>query len=120
MNAPTSSSKSNISVGVIIASSIPLALMVTGILVELLDWATYSLRPPTGIEDTTLENALFFLGRFFALPCGLINVIVAPSARSKGHLEKKAAVTATVLGVVGIILGGLVWILYIMISSFVF
>lgn len=107
-------------VGVITAASIPIIWMAAGLLIELLTWATVNLRPRTGIEDTTLENALLFGGLYLALPCGLINLIVGPYARSKERVSRRVAAFAIITGLLGILFGVLAWGLFIMISSFEF
>jgi len=101
---------------VIIASSILILLIVIGFIIA---WVS-EITTQDGMYDITVENAVFWGGIYYALPCGLINIIVGNYARSKGLVQKKVAVIVTILGVLGILIGLLAWTFYIMISSFVF
>jgi hypothetical protein len=112
------STKSNWSAGIIIASSLPIVLIMVGII----GMAAGAGRtdPVTGITDTTVENAVLFGGLYFALPCGLLNLVVGIRARSRSLLKKRFTITGIILGILGIIFGLLSWAFYIMVSSFVF
>jgi hypothetical protein len=104
-------SKSNWSVWVIIGSSIPITLMVIGIIKALLSESH-------GIVDVTTEQAVFFGGLYLALPSGLLNIIVGINALSKGLVRKKVAITGIIIGVLGIFMGLISWIWFFMISAF--
>ena len=104
--------------GVIIASSIPILLLVLGIIIAL-GW-TIRTDPVTGVTDTTVENAVFFGCLYLALPCGVAGVIAGAFARSKGLVNKKLALMGIMIGVFGILLGLLAWGFMIMMSSFTF
>jgi|WetSurMetagenome_2_1015567.scaffolds.fasta_scaffold711523_2 hypothetical protein len=106
--------------GALILSSLPIVLIGIEILVELAAVLWARTQPPTGIVDTTHENIILFLGLYFALPCGLLNLILGAVGRAKGRLSKKAYITGMTLGVLGILFGIAAWTLYIMVSSFVF
>ena len=67
-----------------------------------------------------LENTLLFGGLYFALPCGLLNIIVGIFAQTKGLVKKKVSVTGIVIGVLGILFGSLSWALVIALSQIVF
>ncbi len=101
---------------VIVGSSLLIALLIFQIITV---WVS-EITTQDGMYDTTVENAAFWGGIYYALPCGLINIIVGNYARSKGLVQKKVAVIVTILGVLGILIGLLAWTFYIMISSFVF
>jgi len=111
-------SKTNWSTGVIIGSSIPITLIVIGIIIKLLAFATPSLQqlPLMDPNDTTIENAVLFGGLFLALPCGLLNSIVGSYALSKGLMKKKVAITGIIIGVLGILMGLLAWVSFYMVS----
>ena len=79
-----------------------------------------STDPVTGITDTTVENAVLFGGLYFALPCGLLGLVVGIRAQSRSLLKKGFAITGIIIGALGILIGLLSWSLFIMISSFVF
>ena len=106
--------------GVFIGSSIPITLIVIGILIELASWLVARVHFVRGPEDTTLENALLFGGLYFALPCGLLNIIVGIYVQTKGFVKKKVSVTGIVIGVLGILFGSLSWALVIALSQIVF
>jgi hypothetical protein len=106
--------------GVFIGSSIPITLIIIGILIELASWLVARVHFVRGPEDTTLENALLFGGLYFALPCGLLNIIVGIFAQTKGLVKKKVSVTGIVIGVLGILFGSLSWALVIALSQIVF
>jgi len=76
--------------------------------------------PVTGITDTTVENAVLFGGLYFALPCGLLDVIVGIRAQSRNLLKRRFTLSGIIIGILGIIIGLLSWALFIMVSSFVF
>ena len=109
-------SKTNWSTGVIIGSSIPIMLIVMGIIIALVS----EFNTHDGIHDTTVMSAVLFGGLYLAIPCGLLNVIVGIFARSRGLVKKKVAITAIIIGVFGILLGLLSWASFYMVSSFVF
>jgi hypothetical protein len=104
--------------GVIIGASIPILLLILGIIVAL-GW-TIRTDPVTGVTDTTVENAVFFGGLYAALPCGVAAAVAGAFARSKGSVNRKLALTGIMIGVLGILLGLLAWGFFIMMSSFVF
>ena len=110
--------KQHWSSGVIIASSIPILLIILGIVIAL-GW-TIRTDPVTGVIDTTVENAVFFGGLYAALPCGVAGAITGAFARSKGLASKQLTLTGIIIGVLGILLGLLAWGFFIMMSSFVF
>jgi hypothetical protein len=113
-------SQSKWPVGVFFGSSAPIVLMMIGIIIEVVTWVTASLRPRTGIEDTTIENALLFGGLYLALPCGILNVVMAIFLQSKHKVSKKGSTTAIIVGILGILMGILAWVMFIMVSSFEF
>jgi hypothetical protein len=113
-------SKINWSAGVIIGSSIPIALIIIGIITELVSWLSARIHFVGGPVNTTIENAVLFGGLYFALPCGMLNIIVGIFARSRGLVKKKVAITGIVIGVLGILIGLLSWSFFIAVSSFVF
>jgi hypothetical protein len=76
--------------------------------------------PVTGNTDTTVENAILFLGLYFALPCGLLDLVAGIRAQSRRSLKKRFTITGIILGILGILFGILSWALFIMVSSFVF
>lgn len=71
-----------------------------------------------GIVDTTTEQAVFFGGLYLALPCGLLSIIAGINALSKGLMEKKAAITGIIIGVISVFMGLISWIWFFMISAF--
>jgi hypothetical protein len=109
-------SKTNWQAGMIVVSSMLITLIVLGIVAA---WVQ-EVNTHDGIYDTTIENAVMFAGLYFALPCGLLNIVLGIFARSRDLLTGKAAVIAFIIGGVGILLGLLAWTAFIMISSFVF
>ena len=109
-------SKTNWPAIVIIGSSIPITLIVMGIIIAVVS----ELNTHDGIYDVTVEHAAFIGGLYFALPCGLLNIIVATFARSRDLVKKKAAITGIIIGVLGILIGLLSWVWFSMVSSFVF
>jgi hypothetical protein len=109
-------SQMNWPAGMIIASSIPILATIINII---LAWIS-EITTHNGIYDVTAEQAALFSGLYLALPCGLLNIIVASYARAKGLLKKKIAIPGIIIGVVGILLGLFAWALFYMISSFVF
>jgi hypothetical protein len=111
-------SKTNWLAGIFISSSIPVVLIVKGIIIALI-WTIHP-DPATGITDTTVENTVFFGGLYLALPCGLLSVVVGIYARSKGLLKKGFVTTGIIIGILGILIGLLAWSWYIMVSSFTF
>ncbi|MFT3891029.1 MAG: hypothetical protein QM730_05295 [Anaerolineales bacterium] len=111
-------SKSNWSGGVLIAASIPILLIIVGIIAML--GGAGRTDPVTGVTDTTVENAVFFGGLYLAVPLGLLDVIVGSWARSRNVLKKKFTLLGISIGAVGILLGLLAWAFFIMMSSFVF
>jgi hypothetical protein len=104
-------SKTNWSVWVIIGSSIPITLIVIGIIKALMSESH-------GIVDTTTEQAVFFNGLYLALPCGLLNIIVGINALSKGLVRKKVAITGIIIGALSIFMGLIAWSWFFMISAF--
>ena len=110
--------KTNWLAGIIIGSSIPVVLIVGGIIIAL-GWTLHP-DPVTGITDKTVENTVSFGGLYFALPCGVLSVCVGIYTRSKGLLKKMFATTVIIIGVLGILTEILAWSLYIMVSSFTF
>ena len=99
--------KTNWSVGVIIGLSIPILLIVLGIVKMLVSESH-------GFVDVTTEQTVFFIGLYFALPCGLLSIIVGIKARVK----KIVAVTGIMFGVVGILFGLLSLYWFYMVSLF--
>jgi hypothetical protein len=104
--------------GAIIAASIPILLLILGIIAAL-GW-TIRTDPVTGVTDTTVENAVFLGGLYAALPCGVADVMAGAFARTKGSVNKKLALAGIMIGVLGILLGLLAWGFFIMMSSFTF
>jgi hypothetical protein len=104
-------SKINWSVWIIVGSSIPITLIVIGIIKT---WMPES----HGIVDVTTEQAVFFGGLYLAIPSGLLNIIVGINALSKGLVRKKVAITGIIIGVLGIFIGLISWIWFFMISAF--
>ncbi|MCX6082995.1 MAG: hypothetical protein NTW32_25990 [Chloroflexi bacterium] len=104
--------------GIIVGSSISIVLIVIGIIIALV-WTIHP-DPVTGITDTTVENAVFFGGLYFALPFGLLSVGAGIYARSKGMLNKLFTTTGIIVGFIGALIGLLCWIWFMMVSSFVF
>ncbi len=104
-------SETNWIVWVIIGSSIPIVLIVIGIIKA---WLS---RTP-GIVDTTTQQAVFWGGLCFALPCGLLNIIVGINALSKGLVKKKVVIPGILLGVLSVLMGLIAWIWFFMISAF--
>jgi hypothetical protein len=111
-------SKTNWLAGVIIGSSIPVVLIVIGIIIVLV-WTIHP-DPVTGITDTTVENTVFFSSLYFAPPCGLLCVIAVIYARSKGLLKNVFVATGIIIGMLGILIGLLAWSWFIMVSSLTF
>jgi len=104
-------SKTNRSVWVIFGSSIPITLIVLGIIKALLS-------ETHGIVDTTTEQAVFFGGLYLALPCGLLGVIVGIKTLSKGLVNKKIAIIGIIIGVLSSVIGLISWVWFFMISAF--
>jgi len=104
-------SKTNRSVWVIFGSSIPITLIVLGIIKALLS-------ETHGIVDTTTEQAVFFGGLYLALPCGLLSVIVGIKTLSKGLVNKKIAIIGIIIGVLSSVIGLISWVWFFMISAF--
>jgi len=78
-------SETNWLAGIIIGSSIPVVIIVIGIIIGLA-WTIHP-DPVTGITDTTVENTVFFSSLYIAPPCGLLSLIAGIHARSKGLLK---------------------------------
>ena len=110
--------KNNWLAGIIIGSSIPIVLIVIGIII-VLGWTLHP-DPVTGVTDTTVENTLFFVCLYFALPCGLLSVLAGIYARSKGSLKNVFVITGIIIGVLGILTGVLAWSWFILVSSYTF
>jgi len=90
-----------------IACSLLLFLMISGIgKVFILD--------ARGVVDTTSEQAVFFIGLFLALPCGLLSLISALKARGKGWVTWLGIVTGSLCMLAGL----LVWTWFLMVSAF--
>lgn len=106
--------------GVLILCSLPILLIAMGIIALLASWMLAGSDVIDGVVDTTLENALLFGGLYFALPCGLINILLAIFARSRGWLDRKLAATGILIGVLGLIFGILAWASFFIVSSIVF
>ena len=104
-------STTNWSTGIIIGASIPITLIVIGIIIALVS-------ETHGIVDATTEQAVFFGGLYLALPCGLLSIIVGSKALSKGLVKKKVAITGIIIGVLSIFMGLLSWTWFFMISAF--
>jgi hypothetical protein len=111
MTTKQASTKTNRSIWVILGSSIPITLIVIGIIKA---W----LSETHGIVDATTEQAVFFGGLYFALPCGLLSVIVGMKALSKGLVNKKVAIPGIIIGVLSIVIGLISWVWFFMISAF--
>ena len=105
-----------------LGSSMPVILIIAGILIKLLAFVVRPLQQLQLLHEnnTTIENAVLFGSLYFALPCGLLNVVVGIFALSRGWLKKVATITGIIVGGIGIILGILAWIYFFMVSSFVF
>ena len=101
---------------IITIASIPITLLVIGIIIELVS----ALKPPPadGIYDVTLEYLVFRGGLIFALPCGVLNIIVGIFTLSKGLVKKWAATTGIIIGILGFLIGLIAWVWYYMIWSF--
>lgn len=120
MNAKTAS-KTHWSVVVLIGSSLPILLILLGILHELVSAWVASLNPiRSGLVDVTVEHLVFLGGLYLALPCGLLNLIAVAQARSRGLVNKKIAAAASLLGVLSLLFGSIVLIFNYMISQFEF
>ncbi len=104
----------NWSAGVIIGSSIPIILIVIGIVIAVIKEFNVS----DGIRDTTIMNAVVFGGLYLAIPCGLLDIIVGNSAQSRDLVKKKVATTGIIIGVLGILIGLISWFLFYIVSSF--
>jgi len=91
-------------------------MIIMGIISELVKAS----QPYTGIVDTTNENAVFFGGLFLAIPCGLLDIFAGNFALSKSLTNRKIAVTAIIIGIIGLLLGTLAWVLFHMVTSIVF
>jgi hypothetical protein len=104
-------SKTNWSVWVIVGSSIPITLIVIGIIKALMS-------ETRGIVDATTEQAVFFGGLYLALPCGLLSIIVGINALSKGWIRKWVAITGIIIGILSMLMGLISWAWYYMIWSF--
>jgi hypothetical protein len=111
-------SKSNWSSGILIAASIPIALISVGIIAML--GGAGRTDPVTGVTDVTVENALFFAGLYLAVPSGMVAVAAGSWARSNNLLKKWITLLGIIGGVLSILFGFLVWAYYNMMSSFVF
>ena len=111
-------SKSNWSSGILIIASIPILLIIVGVILIL--GGAGRTDPVTGITDTTVENAVFFGGLYLAVPFGLVAVIVGSWARSKSLLKKWGTLLGIIAGVLSILCGLLSWAYYHIMSSFVF
>lgn len=113
-------SKINWAEGVITLSSIPIALIVLGIIIELVKLIFARIYYATGVHDTTIQFFVTRTALYLAIPCGLLNIIVGNLARSRGLAEKKIAITGIVIGIIGVFIGLFMWIIYIMLLSFEF
>jgi hypothetical protein len=115
-------SKTNWVVSIISGSSIPITLMVAGIIIKLLAWAFHPLQqlPLMDPNDTTIENAVLFGGLFLALPFGLLNIIVGRKALSEGLVKKRVSITGIIIGILGILMGLLAWASFYMVSMIEF
>jgi hypothetical protein len=105
-----------------LVSSMPIILLIAGILIKLLAFLIPPLQKLTLLHpnNTTIENDILLGGLYLALPCGLFNVILGIFARSRGWLKKPVVKTGISIGVIGILLGLLSWFYFMMVSSFEF
>ncbi len=104
-------SKINWPVWIIVGSSLPIALILIGVIKV---WMSES----QGIVDTTTEKAVFFGVLYAAPPCGLLSIMTGIKIMSKGSVNKKAAVAGIILGVLSALMGLISWIWFFMISAF--
>lgn len=99
----------------------PIVLMIIGVIIELGKWLSANLFPvQRGVVDTTIENLLFEGGLYFALPCGLLSLVMARYGRSKGQMNRWLARAGIALGAVGLLFGILTWAYFNLMSAFVF
>jgi hypothetical protein len=103
-------------VELLIVSSIPILLMIIGIILAVVS----ELTARNGVYDVTAEHFVFMAGLYAAIPCGLIAIIAANAARSKGLVNKGVAVGGILLGVLSLLFGLVAWVWFSMISAFVF
>jgi hypothetical protein len=106
--------ETNWPISVIVVSSIPIILIIVDIIIAVI----MELNARDGIHNTTYMNAAIFGGLYLAIPCGLLNIIVCNFARSRGLVGKKLAGTGIFIGVIGILIGLITWIMFSMILSF--
>jgi hypothetical protein len=111
-------SKSNWSSGVLIAASIPILLIIVGIIA--MGFGAGRTDPVTGVTDVTVENAVFFAGLYLAAPFGLLAVVAGIWARSNNSLKKWITLAGIIAGVLSILCGTLSWVYFNIMSSFVF
>lgn len=108
----------NWALGILIASSIPILLILVGIIAML--GGAGRTDPVTGINNTTVENAVLFGGLYCAIPSGLSGVIVGVWAQARKLIEKRFAIAGIILGMLSILVGLLSWASFVVVSSFVF
>jgi hypothetical protein len=96
-------------------SSIPIALLLIGIVIELI--SALQPPPPDGVYDVTIEYLVFRGGLIFALPCGVLNIIVGIFALSKDLVKKSVAISGLVIGILGFLIGLIAWVWYSMIIN---
>ena len=102
----------------ITVASTPIVLLLLGIMSEIFSLLWGHATP--GVRDTTIENAVFWGGFYFALPCGVLDVFAGISALSGGWLRKRSAIPVIILGSIGALMGLMAWVYFYMVSSIVF
>jgi hypothetical protein len=117
----TTMQKPNIQKILLLIFSLPNFLILSGLIIEFINFMAYKLHPVyTGLVDVTIEQLVFRDGLYFALPCGVIALFIANSARSKGIISRKITGFAIAISVIGMLFGVLDLIYYFMVSAIEF
>lgn len=95
----------------IIVSSVPLVLIAIGLIRVLV-------AESGGVADTSAEHAVFGIGLYLAVPCGLASIVTGVVSLSRSLLRKWVAVAAIVVGTLSVAAGVVSWIWYFMVTSF--
>lgn len=104
--------KKNWRIWLVGGSILPLAWMALNVIKFL------SLERTTGLVDTTTEQAVFFIGRYLALPYGLLTIIISINALKKGLLKKSIAIMGIISGILNLLVGLVMWIAFVVVMAF--
>ena len=105
----------------VIIASIPNALILIGIAIELIMVALARIHPgSSGVVNVTIEYLVFRAGLYLALPCGGVSLIAGSFIKSSPAVNKKIAIIGRIIGILGVLMGILALIWFAMISAIQF